>query len=349
MRGLAALLVITDHIPSGLADVFLGRAMAVDFFFVLSGFVLAHAYADRLNAGMSAFAFMRSRLIRLYPFYIVGTALGAIPIIVNVLTGAWHPSAGQFAIVGMFAMTFIPCPPFTGWTGNLLYPFVPPAWSLFFELVANLAFALIAPLRRVGVLAVWLPVAAVALVAANFVHGSFDMGWEYGAWYGGATRIAFGFFMGVLLYQVWRRGSSFTIPVWLAFPAFLLVTACQNLFPGQWGVVYSSLIQLVVIPVMVLGAANAKVSGRAAATCAFLGAQSYGVYLLHEPMIGLAKYLPGDPLTNAPILFTLGIALTALAAATILYRVYDVPLRTQLSRLSKRVFRPSVRERAAGG
>jgi len=41
--------------------------LAVDFFFMLSGFVLAHAYEERLRSGMKAWRFMRTRIIRLYP------------------------------------------------------------------------------------------------------------------------------------------------------------------------------------------------------------------------------------------------------------------------------------------
>ena len=78
LRGIAALAVVTRHVPdTTFQDLLPGSTLAVDLFFVLSGFVLAHSYTERLRGEMGAIAFMRVRIIRLYPLYILGSALVA--------------------------------------------------------------------------------------------------------------------------------------------------------------------------------------------------------------------------------------------------------------------------------
>jgi peptidoglycan/LPS O-acetylase OafA/YrhL len=93
LRGVAAAAVVTVHAPlffhsvatpgsvpdaSGHAPMtgpLFEAYLAVDFFFLLSGFVLAHAYGEKLNDGMTSCQFMRCRLIRLYPLYLLALVI----------------------------------------------------------------------------------------------------------------------------------------------------------------------------------------------------------------------------------------------------------------------------------
>ncbi len=82
LRGVAALCVVQTHTQDLLLGDTLPTAyLAVDLFFLLSGFVLAHAYEERLRQGMTLHRFMLARLVRLYPLYLAGIAI-AVPLAV---------------------------------------------------------------------------------------------------------------------------------------------------------------------------------------------------------------------------------------------------------------------------
>ncbi|MCA8900556.1 MAG: acyltransferase [Hyphomonas sp.] len=331
LRGVAALLVISDHIPSALQTALPGRALAVDFFFVLSGFVLAHAYSERLGSGLSPFAFMRARFIRLYPLYIVASLLGVLSLILHVWRRGWVVGGDEFAVVSLFALTFLPCPPLYGWTNAAPYPFVGPAWSLFFELVANLVFALLAPLRRLRVLAIFLPIAGAVMLSANFAWGTFDLGWNYHSFAGGFPRIAFGFFAGVFIHELWLRGHRPSVPVWVTLIWLAVIAGGSWFLPESLRTTYNSAMQIVVIPLLVFTAANSTVRGVPMRVCTFLGKHSYGVYLLHVPIIALSVFLPAIEYPGG-VAFSLAVAGVALGAAWIVYEWIDAPARAWLAR-----------------
>src|ERR1700712_3139318 len=75
LRGVAALVVVTWHASQVFGFQISGGYLSVDFFFLLSGWVLAHAYGARLTSTMSAWDFFRARLVRLYPVYLLTVAL----------------------------------------------------------------------------------------------------------------------------------------------------------------------------------------------------------------------------------------------------------------------------------
>lgn len=86
LRGVAALLVLWYHVHEGFAFAsgapIIGSInygyLAVDFFFMLSGFVIGYAYAARLHRSMSLGNFARRRLIRLHPMVVFGALLGVV-------------------------------------------------------------------------------------------------------------------------------------------------------------------------------------------------------------------------------------------------------------------------------
>jgi peptidoglycan/LPS O-acetylase OafA/YrhL len=120
LRGVAAIMVVAYHIFEGHANgshidqVINHGYLAVDFFFLLSGFVIGYAYDDRWAKGVSIGTFFKRRLIRLQPMVIFGSAIGAVcfyfsnsaafPEIHNV--PVW-----QMLFVMLVGMTLIPLPP----------------------------------------------------------------------------------------------------------------------------------------------------------------------------------------------------------------------------------------------
>jgi peptidoglycan/LPS O-acetylase OafA/YrhL len=145
LRGLAALAVALFHaaifFPALTVIAPANGYLAVDFFFVLSGFVLAHAYSERFAKGMTACAFMGRRLRRLYPLYLLSLALWLPLGIRGLMSRTLDPR--QTIIAAVAALLYLPAP-----QSFLVYPLNPPTWSLFYELAANLFFAVIG--RRGG-------------------------------------------------------------------------------------------------------------------------------------------------------------------------------------------------------
>ena len=140
LRGLAALAVMLFHCSErmGLGQAVPNGYLAVDFFFALSGFVIAEAYIDRLKGGMSVFRFMLLRFVRIYPVYIIGLLGGCI---FFVGAASFHIQGIGFADVGLaflFGITFLPIPVELGLFPPIL-PLDGPAWSLSF-VVGQLRF-----------------------------------------------------------------------------------------------------------------------------------------------------------------------------------------------------------------
>lgn len=335
IRGLAAIMVILDHVASPLNQVVVSRALAVDFFFVLSGFVLAHAYANRLDSGMSAFDFMRRRVIRLYPMYILGSALGAVLAIVAASRGDFPMTPEGFGLVSLFALLFIPAPPHLGGLAWGFYSFDHPAWSLAYELIANFAFAALAFMRKPKWIVWWLPLAAASLAWQSFQNQSTDMGWQYHTIDGGLVRIGYEFFLGVVIYSLWKRGYSFTLPAWIALPLLPLIACAGSLLHDvNQRIAFDVAMQIVVIPVILAGAANARVTGATERICSSLGALSFGVYMLHVPIAGAMSLIwPVAPEDAALSLLQLVVVIaTTLVAAAATYVAYDKPARAGLMR-----------------
>lgn len=330
LRGVAAFAVILDHVPGSMINDFLpGRALSVDFFFTLSGFVLAHAYGVRLCSGMSALAFMRQRLIRFYPLYLLGLLI-ALPLAVyGVSRGRW--SGAELAVVVAFGLLFLPAPPLTGSGRAPLYPLDGPAWSLLFELIVNFVYGLVARFLSLRLLAYLLPVGAVAVVITIFRHaGDIGPGWLWVHFDAGLARVLYDFFTGVFLYHLCERWRPPTIPAWLAAVLFLTIVGVP--LSGLWRPAFDSAAAIVMFPLLILVSARARVSGVAARICAGLGLMSYAVYVIHVPLLGLLSFgvartgiqLPG------PVFVAL-VVLTAGGAAALADAYYDTPLRRWLT------------------
>lgn len=332
MRGLAALVVITDHVASPvLMNLLPGRYLAVDFFFVLSGFVLAHVYGERLKSGLSFNGFMHIRLVRLYPLYLVGAALGGILALIYALRGWADYSVATVIASSLVALTMLPCPPGLSLWPNAPYPLNGPSWSLFFELFVNAIFAATARWLTPRFCLVFMAIAGVLLVPTAFGFGQLDGGFAWDNFIAGFPRVVFGFFTGVFIYQTRLYERVRALPAWVAYVALLLVFMAPA--TGIWRAAYDLLAALLLFPALVTLCANSHASGALNWLSATIGALSYGVYILHVPLwgwftIAIARFqldLPG--IVNVAI-----VAVVALLAAAVLDQIYDRPVRKMLSR-----------------
>lgn len=327
MRGLAAFVVIADHVNAEwITPLTPGRYLAVDFFFVLSGFVLSHVYGRRLAAGMSASAFMLARLVRLYPLYLLGLALGVSLTAWSMFTTEpdpwWMPIAESFGL----NLAFLPSP-------HGIFPFDPPAWSLFFELFANLCFALLFLRLSPGVLAGIIGAAACALVVCAVHFGRLDVGFSNGNFVGGFPRVLYGFFIGVAVHRYSLHRPPPRFPAFASLAALLLLVAMPAL--GRDRAAIDLVVVLGAVPVLVYLSAGSRVTGGAARSMSWLGAMSYGVYILHFPLLRAIELAISHWAPNAPapgwVLYIMTAAVAIVATGS-LNAAYDLPVRALLTR-----------------
>ena len=349
LRGVASLLVVVFHLfesyQNNPAKQWINHGyLAVDFFFLLSGYVIGYAYDDRWPA-LSLREFCVRRLIRLQPMVIVGSVIGAALFYFQASPEfslvASAPS-WQVVLLMILGAAMIPVTPafdIRGWSES--YPLNGPAWSLFFEYIANFLYA--AGLRKLSnkALGVLVVVAAGFLVhlAVTTPRGSLAGGWSIDAreLNIGFTRVMFPFFAGVLLT---RTGARFKINHTFAASSFLLVVALSLPRFGDasqlWiNGLYEALCVIFVFPIIVcLGAGEQRVDGVSIRIARFFGDLSYPLYITHYPLIYIyaAWVLRQHPsLSWGMLMGILTLALSVLVAYLAL-KLYDLPVRRWLSR-----------------
>ncbi|RZK47032.1 MAG: acyltransferase, partial [Pedobacter sp.] len=264
LRGIAALAVVvfhfmewayTDFTKNFIAHGFL----AVDFFFCLSGFVIAYAYDDRI-AKMGIKAFFKARIIRLHPLVILGSILGLLAFLFDPFGG--HPelySTGKIVLTFFCSILLIPLPIIED-RGFNLFSFNAPSWSLFWEYVANIVYAMVLYKIKRNLLLFLTIVAAVVLCFVGYRAGNLLGGWSGPTFWDGAARIAYSFLAGLLIFR-----SNWIIKNNLGFIGVALLLCLAFLMPfGKWSWVTEPLVVIIYFPLLVaLGAgATLKTSFR---------------------------------------------------------------------------------------
>lgn len=358
LRGVAALVVVIFH----LFETFSGGDhtkqiinhgyLAVDFFFVLSGFVIGYAYDDRWTK-MSLRSFFKRRLIRLHPMIIVGMLIGAITFYFQ--DCAWFPNIAstpvwKMLLVMLIGFTLIPVPlslDIRGWTE--MHPLDGPAWSLFFEYIANILYALVVRKFSKALLAVLVFIAGAALIHFAVTNEQGDMigGWslEPRQLRIGFTRLMYPFFAGLLLSRISKPGQvkhgflwcSLLLVAMLAFPR---LGGHEQLWMNG---LYDSLTIVLVFPFIVyLGASTQLVTASSSRISKFLGDISYPLYITHYPFIYLytswvAKHesFLKEGSTDAILTAVLAGIVVFVASVVVAYasvKLYDEPVRRWLTK-----------------
>lgn len=349
LRGVAALMVVAFHLceahgPDRFRQLINHGYLAVDFFFLLSGFVIGYAYDDRWGR-MTLAGFFKRRLIRLHPMIVAAMVVGAVmyyfqggvlfPIIAH--TPPW-----KMLLVMAVGMTLLPLPPsmdIRGW--GEMHTLDGPAWSLFFEYVANILYALVVRRFSRGLLALLVLVSG-AFLAHYLVfgpHGDVIGGWslEPKQMEIGFTRLMYPFFGGLLLSRVVRPGR-----VRHAFPLCAAIIVALLAMPRVGGPatlwmngLYEAACILLLFPLVVwLGASATAASAGTVRICNALGGLSYPLYIVHYPFIYTytawvvaGKVSQRDGLPVAALVYAVSVAL-----AWLLLKYYDEPLRRRLTR-----------------
>ena len=322
MRGIAALAVALFHYNISQAP---HGYLAVDFFFALSGFVLCRTYLPRWEAGLPTWAFMKQRMIRLYPLFLVGLVVTTLSAISNRYTG--KGDIFEFGtIFGSLPFNLLMLPsPIT----MTMFPMNVPAWSLFFELVANFLLVLVLfRLPKLGLLVLCLA-AGWRYGAAVLDNDGGNLGAVWDQFGISAVRTTFAFAAGVLiarLPQSRTRPRGWTGLACLAAIAAMLLLDLRSVPAGKYDLVCSMLIA----PALVWVGARCEPPRLVAPAAWFLGEVSYALYAVHWALMEPLRYFKDD-LGFDQVLMAFVYLGSCLALAWLCVRGIDVPTRAWLS------------------
>jgi peptidoglycan/LPS O-acetylase OafA/YrhL len=337
LRGVAALVVVMYHYGGPFAIAISSHAiLAVDLFFAISGVIMAHVYEQRLRAGLSVGRFMLNRLIRLYPLYMAGTLVLALMSLGPLLGHAASTGRTPAGLAATFAWAALMMPT-PGDATAYLYPLNFPAWSLFYELLANLAFAVAAPRLTTRAL-IWVTgLFAAYLVALGIGGADLASGWTWNGVPVALGRVGFSFTAGLLLYRLHRAPAAWAPRI--SPVTVMIVTAAMMLAPETLGTGYTLASILFVFPAIVwIGLHNEP--GRSARIAAWLGVISYPLYTLHVPLMVAVKTglyeIFGVATGNAGLAGVLASTMIMAVAGWGADRWYDRPVRRWLTGATRR-------------
>lgn len=349
LRGIAAVLVLIFHVfeTFALGDPFKQIVnhgyLAVDFFFMLSGYVIGYAYDDRWNK-MSLGGFFKRRLIRLHPMIIMGMITGAIMFYFQASDTVFPSIAGtpvwQVLLTMLIGFTLIPLPPsldIRGWTE--MHPLDGPAWSLFFEYIGNILYAL--ALRKMSnkVLAVFVAACAILFAHLALTKGDVIGGWSFTLpqLHIGFARLLFPFAGGLLLSRVmkpWKIKGAF------AWSSLLLITVLSLPRFGTPETVwinglYETIVVVILFPLIVqIGASSISGNAFSKSIASFLGEISYPLYITHYTFIyTFTAWVVNNKVSlSSATPMALVVIFGSIIYAYLCLKFYDIPVRKWLTK-----------------
>lgn len=363
LRGVAAILVLFYHIFEGFSFAELQNKagdgiittlnhghIAVDFFFILSGFVISYAYDDRWKK-MSTWQFFKRRLIRLHPMLIMGAIIG-FAAFAFVGFERWDGTAAPAGwvmtalLLTMFMIPAVPGLPYEVRGNGEMFPLNGPTWSLFFEYIGNILYALF--MRRISTKLLTVFTVLLGIAHAWFFIGnasgydSIGVGWaineENFLIGGGLLRMLFPFSMGMLLARTFKprkiKGAfwicSITLTVLFSVP-YIASTGSISL-----NSLYEFVCIALLFPVIVwIGACGSAGSGITSKANRILGDISYPLYIVHYPimyvfyawLIEKKYYTLGDCWETALL-----VVISSILLAFLCLKFYDEPVRRWLGK-----------------
>jgi peptidoglycan/LPS O-acetylase OafA/YrhL len=299
LRGVAAVSVVIFHFmeiaqPNYEIN-FIGHAfLAVDLFFCLSGFVIAYAYDQARLEKIGFTTFLKLRLIRLHPLVIIGSVIGIISWLFDPFSNLYVKYGDGKAFLMFITSCFmIPYPIIRERYFNLFH-LNAPSWSLFWEYIANIVYALVLVKLRNKILWVLLVIGAVLLTYETGKSGNISNGWGGDNISAGAIRVFYSFLAGMLVYRM-----GWIIKSRLGFLAVSVLTLAVFLSPfsTKWNYVTEPIIVILYLPLLVALGAGATLRPAFNKICKFSGELSYPLYMVHYPFIWiffsyLEKYKP---------------------------------------------------------
>lgn len=348
LRGVAALTVVCFHLFEAFATSHLDQRinhgyLAVDFFFILSGFVMGYAYDDRWGR-MSVREFVKRRLIRLHPMVVMGALIGAAMFYTQGCS-AWDVtriSLGMLLLSTLLNALLIPATTSFEIRGvGEMYPLNGPSWSLLFEYIGNLLYALF--IRRLSTRLLAMLVAAAGCALSAFAVwgplGDICVGFAMTGEniLGGSLRLLFSFSAGLLMARIFKP-AKIKGAFWIGAAAIVAVASVPRIGGSEhlWmNGAYDALCAVAVFPLLVyIGASGRTTDKFTTRVCKFLGDISYPLYMVHYPFIYLYfAWVKNENLTFRESL-PVAAALVAgsIALAWLCLKFYDEPIRRWLAK-----------------
>ncbi|MFD1601462.1 acyltransferase family protein [Flavobacterium artemisiae] len=333
LRGVAAFAVVVFHFMEWIytdpSKNFIGHGfLAVDFFFCLSGFVIGYAYDDRI-AKMGIRKFFVSRIVRLHPLVVAGSVLGLLAFLFDPFGGHLELySKGKIFLTFLCSLFLIPLPVIAD-RGFNLFSFNAPAWSLFWEYIANIVYAFV--LFRIGrrflFLFTLLSAAAICFVAYN--SGNLLGGWSGPTFWDGCARISYSFLAGLLIYR-----SNWIIKNKLGFFGLTILLLLAFVMPfSEWNWLSEPLVILFYFPLLISLGAGAQLTSGLKKICVFSGNISYPLYMTHYAFLWMfGNYYTNQKPDNTQLIYIVITSVIFLVVFAYLVMVfYDIPLRKYLS------------------
>ena len=359
LRGVAALLVVWYHVFEGfqfagnkpVIDFINHGYLAVDFFFILSGFVVGYAYDNRWGKTLTLGGFFRRRLIRLQPMVCMGALIGAASFLLSGME-RWD---GTHATLWLTFLSFVSgclmLPALPGMPREVrgngeMFPLNGPCWSLFFEYVGNIVYALF--IRRLSTRLLALLSFALCCALAWFAvtdqsgYGSIGVGWTVDRTniLGGSLRMLCPFTMGLLLSRIFKPIHYARGAFWTSAALLLIIFHVSYIYSDgalSLNGMFEAACIIAVFPLVVWYAASGKTTDEASTRiCRFLGDISYPLYIVHYPLM-YAFYMWLIKTHQYTLHETWPAALAAVSASIILawlcLKLYDMPIRKWLRNL----------------
>lgn len=326
LRGIAALFVVLHHMfCAPPRPLFVNAYLAVDLFFVLSGFVICRASAAQLTSWRSLRAFIIRRIGRLWPTHIATTLL-ALAVVRH------FPSAGEALALATMSHGVIP---FFAGIGNAV------SWSAGDEMYVYLIFGATCLLMRGNALviafamlalsactlAVWMEISRACLLHGGCLNGLvYKFGW---------IRCLTGFFLGALVYEFRDRavtlmnGPVFQVSA-LSASLFLLIAA--DAAPGS--ALAAPLVFAVLIGSLIRDRGPvASLMQKPAAQ--YLGKISYPLYLGHGVLLSVTVNIPENAGLMARIATYALFLFWSFGIAHLLHKYIEVPSRNRFNAWSQ--------------
>lgn len=347
LRGVAAIMVIFYHLFEAFATSHLDQGvnhgyLAVDFFFILSGFVVGYAYDDRWTT-MSVKDFLKRRMIRLHPMVVMGAIIGAVMFYTQggVVWDVSQVTIGALFVATLLNMFLIPATPeieIRG--GGEMFPLNGPSWSLFFEYIGNILYALFVRKLPTKALAALVALAGVGLAAFAMLGelGDLCVGWTFAdnGFLGGFLRLMFSFTAGLFLCRIFKP-INIKGAFWICGSIIVVLLFIPRIGGTDYlwmNGLYDTLCCVIAFPLVVyLGASGKSADKYTTAVCKFLGDISYPLYIVHYPFI----YLYYAWVKNHDLTFEQSLpGATALVVGCIILaylslKFYDMPVRNYLA------------------
>lgn len=361
LRGVGALIVIIFHFGEAFSTGWQSQMMnhgylAVDFFFILSGFVIGYAYDDRWRNGqMTARRFMLRRFIRLHPMVVLAIILGAAAYILQGCV-RWDgtPMPPESVVIALICgLLLLPAIPDTlmdvrGYAE--MFPLNGPQWSLFFEYIASIFYAIFLHRFSTRWLRIFVIISGIGLAACTYANfsGGYTMGygWSILGWdiipcgglVGGLFHVSFCFGIGLLLTRGFKPRTGIRGSFWICSALLLAVCIAPYITPdgdiSMLNATYDLLCTFIILPAIVWIGANGVTTDRfSTAVCENLGNLSYPVYIVHYPLMYLFySWVWTNSITFSaalPVMACIFIAIPVIAWLALRY--YDEPVRNYLT------------------